>query len=1066
MRNILSYVALRCVALRCVALRCVALRCVVRTFCVSVLASAAFAVSAQDIEEVVVTGSYIKGTPEDAALPVDVITSDDLAKIGSPSIIEMVRNLGVTAANLGETNQFTTSGQANEGAATVNLRGLGAGRTLVLINGRRHVSTELNGIDINAFPISAIGRVEVLKDGAAALYGSDAIGGVVNFITRNNFEGFEVGGNYQNLDSGGDWNISGLFGTSGDKWNWTVAGEYGEREEVGIKDRSWALVNTSENLPGGWSGIGNPGNGLLYYPLGELGTVELTVTPTMGDDPVPMPLTVDIPDTATASQYYVDPQCENLGALRDHNQQCGFRYTFFDNLIEETEEWKVFTTFSYEFNDNHRLQAEFLMSETDLPVWKTSPSYPPQSLFGPDRRLLANHPGLVDFVDYYGQDLPPADSSITGNAAVVTAVKAARGLGEMDDLDVSIALPDGTTAAGLLGGLSPEAIVINRPFGVIGRFGTGEAESKQRLTENMRFAVGLSGNLFDGAVDYDVNFSYSERDRFIGGQDLYVERMGLALKGYGGPNCQLPETMLNDEESYEFVDGDSATPGAGCEYYNPFSRALPGSVLNGATNPDHNPDLANSEELLRWMIGERGWDVINELTVIDVVFSGETTFALAGGNIGYAIGIQGREEYYDSDFWDIADRSINPCPYTEPASVALGLVGADQLSPDCSAQTGVAAFLAASDEETEERTIYAAFGELAVPIRDNIDVQLAVRYEDYGGEVGSSLDPKVAASWRVNDSLTVRGSASTTFRGPPQSVLGGTGTALSFVAATNAFKAIDTIGNPNLEPEAAVSSNLGIIYEDDSFFASLDWWVFSFEDSFQTESFNAIVAAYTANGCIDSSGTPGDTAICNALRGHLFPVAAHTNLAAIERIEINWINGGDIETSGIDLDVRWNREMGPGTLTAGLEASYVLEYERDDLLNINKVKLGDGGDLVGRLNYNQGSAFTSKPELKGNVYARYEMDDHYASLIARYVSSYDDLGAPASHPHLGTIDSHITWDAHYNFTGFEGVRITLSVINLTDEDPPAARGDINYDPFTHNPFGRMIKVGVTYSMGQ
>ncbi|MEL0048779.1 MAG: TonB-dependent receptor plug domain-containing protein, partial [Gammaproteobacteria bacterium] len=98
------------------------------------------------IEEVIVTGSYIKGSPEDAELPIDVISSDDLLKTGSPSIVEMIRNLGVTTANLGETNQFTTGGQANEGVATVNLRGLGSSRTLVLINGRRHVADEIVGV--------------------------------------------------------------------------------------------------------------------------------------------------------------------------------------------------------------------------------------------------------------------------------------------------------------------------------------------------------------------------------------------------------------------------------------------------------------------------------------------------------------------------------------------------------------------------------------------------------------------------------------------------------------------------------------------------------------------------------------------------------------------------------------------------------------------------------------------------------------------------------------------------------------------------------------------------------
>ncbi|MBV26973.1 MAG: hypothetical protein CMQ13_02790 [Gammaproteobacteria bacterium] len=154
------------------------------------LGSQAFAAN-DIIEEVVVTGSCIKGSPEDAELPIDVISDEDLLKTGSPSIVEMIRNLGVSRANLGETNQFTSGGQANEGVATVNLRGLGSSRTLVLINGRRHVADEIVGVDIAAIPKSAIGRVEILKDGAAAVYGSDAIGDVVNFIMREDFD--EIG---------------------------------------------------------------------------------------------------------------------------------------------------------------------------------------------------------------------------------------------------------------------------------------------------------------------------------------------------------------------------------------------------------------------------------------------------------------------------------------------------------------------------------------------------------------------------------------------------------------------------------------------------------------------------------------------------------------------------------------------------------------------------------------------------------------------------------------------------------------------------------------------------------
>ena len=171
------------------------------------------------------------------------------------------------------------------------------------------------------------------------------------------------------------------------------------------------------------------------------------------------------------------------------------------------------------------------------------------------------------------------------------------------------------------------------------------------------------------------------------------------------------------------------------------------------------------------------------------------------------------------------------------------MVSADQLTPNCIAQTAVAAFLAASDEEQTERTVYSFFGELAIPLTEDVDIQVALRFEDYGGNVGASLDPKLAVNWRISQEWSLRGSASTTFRGTPQSILGGTGTALSYVGQTGAFKAIDTVGNPNLSSESAVSTNFGVIYQNDRFYGSLDWWSFAFEDSFQTESFNHIITA-------------------------------------------------------------------------------------------------------------------------------------------------------------------------------------------------------------------------------
>lgn len=1006
------------------------------------------------IEEVVVTGSYIKGSSQDAELPIDVITSEDLLQQGSPSMVEMIRNLGVTAANLGETNQFTTGGQANEGMATVNLRGLGAARTLVLLNGRRHVATETDGVDISAFPISAIGRVEVLKDGAAALYGSDAIAGVANFITRSDFQGLEVGGSFKDIDaSDGDWDINAIFGTSGDNWNWMVAAEYGERGELPIRERDFATVQTDRNRPGGWSGIGNPGTAYFYVPVAD-GTADFTVTDADGNV-----TTQSLAYGGTVTKSFADPQCEALGALRAHNSACGFNYGWFDNLIEGTESIKLFSELNIDLSDDHRLHFEAMYSDVDIPAWKTSPSYPPQSLFGPDRRMLVDHPGLVDFNNFYGLQAAGADGAL-----------------EADEIGSLTTLPEGSTAvlaagdaaAAALAGV-PEALTLSRAMGVSGAFLTGKSESKQRRTETFRFVAGLDGTLFDQAMDYDVSVSWSKRDRFYGGNDMYVERMGLALKGYGGPDCVLPATVQNADGTYSFADPDAAAAAAGvggCEYYNPFSRAVPFSAVNGTTNADYNPAVANSEGLLRHLINARGAQPVNELLVFQAVFSGETGIEVGGGTIGYAFGAQSRNEQYDFTLWDVGNRAVNPCPYTSPVAAALGIVDADQLSPNCSSPTGNSAFLAATDEESTERTVYGVFGELAVPLTDDVDVQLALRFEDYGGLVGASLDPKLAVSWRVTEELSFRGSASTTFRGPPQSLLAGTGTALSYVAPTLAFKAIDTVGNPNLSSESAVSTNIGVIYQTDNFYGSIDYWAFSFEDSFQTEGFNSILDSYTDNDCLGSGGVATNSAVCNELRTHIFPVAAHTDLASTERIVVNWLNGQDIETSGIDFKAEYRFDgVMEGSVSVGIDGTYGLEYERDPQFDISgNIQLAAGADLMGLLNYNQGPAFTSKPELKAAAHIAYETDVHYAGVTARYVGDYDDLGAPSDLPWLATIDAQTTVDLNYVYRGLDNLVLTASIVNVADEDPPEARGDLAYDPFTHNAFGRMIKVAFTYTV--
>ncbi|MBA59287.1 MAG: TonB-dependent receptor [Gammaproteobacteria bacterium] len=943
-----------------------------------VFASSTLVYAEEAMEEIVVTGSYIKGTAEDAALPVDVLNRADLEDVGNPTLIEMVRNMGVTSGNLGETNQFDTrGGQANEGVVTANLRGLGSARTLVLINNRRHVATESIGVDISMIPSIAIERVEVLKDGAAATYGSDAIGGVVNFITREGFEGLEVRGSFMDIqDSDGDTSIGIIYGGSSDNASFAVSAEYAERSELKIKDRDWALRPFAENpSPGGWSSIGNPGS---FFP---------GVTDGAGGR------------TLLGAQQ-PDPNCSVLGGFVGPGNFCRFQYTFFDNLIEDQEDTKLFAEINVDMENGMEFHMEALWHEMDMPEWKTSPSYPPQALLGNDRFIQANHPGLVDlkaqnpglFVDRFG-----VPAAIQG------------------------------------------ASTWSRMLGVAGR--NGQPESSFRETRNSRVSFGLSGDMNNG-ISFDASLTWSNRERSIGGSDMYIERMAFALDGLGGPGC----------------DPASGTPGAGsCEYYNPFSNAVAVSAVTGAQNPQYNPAVANSGELINWLTASTGSVSENDQIVLEAIFTGDTEWELQGGNAGWAAGLQYRKDDFDFTVEDVANRSLNPCPFTNPASITLG----HTTTLDCGAGgAGQLAFLAATDEESTDRKIYAVFAELALPVSDSVDMQIAARYEDYGDDGGSSFDPKIAVSWNANENFTLRGSASTTFRGPPSSFLSGTGTALAFIAPALAFKALDTTGNPDLESETATALNVGAIFKTDSFYGSVDYWRFDFDDPFQVENGNQLVGAYGAQGCADGGAGVG-SATCDALRARLTPLG--TSVAGIQRIQRFIINGADIKTSGIDFvaNFTWD-EIGNGQLSMGVEGTYQLEYESDDFVTLDGLTLASGGDFVGLSN--EGVPFTPLPELKGNIFVKWSNDQHRVAMSARYVDGYFD-DAPDSPDALRDIDDHTTIDVTYTNNMLDDLTISLSVFNLTDEDPPQVANDLNYDPYNHSAFGRMIKLGLTYRLG-
>ena len=154
------------------------------------------ALAQQPIERVEITGSALKRIDAETALPVQIITREEIDKTGAANVEQFLQAVGVAIQGNSNSVAATASGATSGGVSSVSLRGLGSQRTLVLIDGKRVAGggtiTDSTTVDVNLIPASAIERIEVLKDGASAIYGSDAIGGVINFILRKDYRGGEV----------------------------------------------------------------------------------------------------------------------------------------------------------------------------------------------------------------------------------------------------------------------------------------------------------------------------------------------------------------------------------------------------------------------------------------------------------------------------------------------------------------------------------------------------------------------------------------------------------------------------------------------------------------------------------------------------------------------------------------------------------------------------------------------------------------------------------------------------------------------------------------------------------
>ncbi|QDW66564.1 TonB-dependent receptor plug domain-containing protein [Luteimonas granuli] len=313
------------------------------------------------LDRVTVTGSRIRQSELETHVPVQVLTREAIDRSGFKSVADVVQNL--TASGAGLNTKFNSSGNfgfppdgggVGAGAATVDLRHLGPKRVLVLVDGIRWINESSgsgvgSAVDLNTIPLALVDRIEVLEDGASSIYGSDAIAGVVNIITRKNVQGGDVElhyGTYEDL--GGDtWGVDMGYGGGTDRLQWFVGGSYFKQEEVSsleygpssVPVPGTGLANGSSATPQGRFVFLDPNTGLVHNLTTNTGATAPTFVPGQG--------------------------CARTDDFHCFTTADRFNFAPYNLLLTPSERKTVFGQVRFAFNDNIGAHARVLYNERE-----------------------------------------------------------------------------------------------------------------------------------------------------------------------------------------------------------------------------------------------------------------------------------------------------------------------------------------------------------------------------------------------------------------------------------------------------------------------------------------------------------------------------------------------------------------------------------------------------------------------------------------------------------------------------------------------------------------------------
>lgn len=987
--------------------------------CVSFLMSSVVFAQEDEMEEIVVTGSLIRGTPVDAALPVEVFSSAELEDLGGPTALEFVKSLTVSGPTWGEGYYF--SGSALTGNVGYNLRGLGTDKTLTLFNGRRTFENS------STIPSTAIDRIEILKDGAAVTYGADATGGVVNYITRDSFEGFDLRTSYKAVqDSDGEWSLGALGGFQFGDTNLLITGEWDHRSEVDAIDRDFSFQPYAVN-PAPWSTLTNLGSYLAKSASGTtLGIVN----------------------------DFTQDSCEAVGGVYDRISVfpiCKYGYIPYYNVVEENDMYRLYLQANTEMTDRMNFYARINFARVNVPHAYGSPAQP--VIRGPAESDGATFQFSVPVTNPYVGEFMQRSGFASNPLSAFTSY------------------------------FQP---FLYRAFAHGGNYAFAEGNSfsvpNETDTKYWHISTGING-ILENQIGYDFAITYNQYNYVTTAPDIIGYRLQEALNGFGGPNCNAADL---DPDTFGTQNAAAAGTG-GCMWWNPFASAWPSQPVLGLTNPSYVSGSEIPLDLVRWVFNKREQEDNYWSTTLDMVFDGSTPLELGGGAVAWAAGAQWRYLDLRETVSDPLYNGKQPCAWPGQDPAFPGDANYTGCTPD---EPGPFVFFGTNVPDALHRDQLSYFVELNLPVTDTFDVIASGRYEEFSpGDLDATVY-KVSMKWDVTQNVTLRGSYGTNYQAPDLDVIPGevvNGVASYTIAGGN-WRGAQTVYRTDIEPETATVWSAGLIWQSEGFASDhdfrfiVDYWDIETEDELGllAEANDIADAVFSISPGGAGTPVPNDgSALANCSHPLVDRITFNgtcvqgtTTANDFASIRRDYGNGPGQVTTGYDFNISYGLPAFNGLLRFGLTATQIEKFDFTPTA-LDGYQLDAGEDRLGRLNF--AAIGQAAPELRANFNVNYSWGTHNVRFVLGYIDGVEDerylaaLPVPSgvqpgtSDPFEPTSygvrqDDWITADVHYHVDTRWGT-FSASLVNITDEAPPAAQEELGYDPLIGDPLMRHLEVG-------